>query len=263
MTSNSINNPIWQVLGDQGLMLDFTGFTPVITATKTAQIDDDMAQHIAAIASHIEAQNIVGLVEIVPSLTRLLFIIDPSITSAGRIKQAIEPELERATQNSTIQPRHWLIPICYDGACGPDIADIATRTNLTADEVIARHLAHELLVSVMGFMPGLGYMTGVDPALSLPRRANPRTHVAERSVGIAIGQCVIYPLTSPGGWHLIGRISYPLFDTARDEPILLRRGDRVRFTRISEQTLHNQEQAYREGHFTASDLMADSGARSC
>ena len=259
MTSDNFENPVWQPLGDQGLMLDFTGFTPVTTDTKTAEIDDDIARHIAAIASHIEAQNITGLIEIVPSLTRLLFIIDPNITSTPRLKQLIEPELEKAAETSAHQPRHWLLPICYEGECGPDIDDIARRTNLSPDEVIARHLAHELTVSVMGFMPGLGYMTGVDPALSLPRRANPRTHVPERSVGIAIGQCVIYPLTSPGGWHLIGRISYPLFDTKRDEPILLRRGDRVRFKQISIETLHHQEQAYHNGTFTAADLIEHKG----
>ena len=257
MISDNIKNPIWQALGDQGLMLDLTSFTPVINGTKTAEIDDDMTHHIAALANHIEAQNIAGLIEIVPSLTRLLFIIDTNITNAARLKQLIEPELERATQKSAHQPRNWLLPICYDGECGPDIADIASRTSLTYDEVIARHLANELAVSVMGFMPGLGYMTGVDPALSLPRRANPRTHVPERSVGIAIGQCVIYPLTSPGGWNLIGRISYPLFDAKRDEPILLRRGDIISFKRISIETLNNQEQAYLDGRFTAADLMSD------
>ena len=259
MISDNFKNPIWQPLGDQGLMLDFTGFTPVTAGTKTADIDDAMAHHIAAIADHIALQNITGLVEIVPSLTRLLFIIDANVISVTRLKQLVELEWQNATQKSLHQPRHWLLPICYDEACGPDIADIAKRTNLTADEVIARHLAHELEVAVMGFMPGLGYMTGVDPALSLPRRANPRTKVHERSVGIAIGQCVIYPLTSPGGWNLIGRIAYPLFDTSRDEPILLRRGDKVRFKRISQETLHAQEQSYRKGRFTAADLINDKG----
>ena len=104
-------------------------------------------------------------------------------------------------------------------------------------------------------------MSGVDERLSLPRRATPRTAVLARSVGIAIGQCVIYPLTSPGGWHLIGRTSFPLFDTRRDEPILLRTGDTVSFTRIDAQTLTAQETAYEAGKFTAADILLHGSQR--
>ncbi|MDX7527705.1 carboxyltransferase domain-containing protein, partial [Enterobacter hormaechei] len=38
-----------------------------------------------------------------------------------------------------------------------------------------------------------------------------------------------YPLSTPGGWQLIGRTSVSLFDPKREEPILLRAGDTVRF----------------------------------
>ena len=61
----------------------------------------------------------------------------------------------------------------------------------------------------MGFLPGLGYLTGVDDALHLPRRSVPRTFVPQGSVGLAMDQTVIYPLNSPGGWNLIGRMPYP------------------------------------------------------
>ncbi|MCV3302837.1 carboxyltransferase domain-containing protein, partial [Leclercia adecarboxylata] len=34
---------------------------------------------------------------------------------------------------------------------------------------------------------------------------------------------------TPGGWQLIGHTPLPLFDPHRDEPVLLRPGDTVRF----------------------------------
>src|SRR5207248_1923975 len=39
----------------------------------------------------------------------------------------------------------------------------------------------------------------------------------------------IYPLDSPGGWHLIGRTSVRLFLPDSDPPSLFRVGDRVKF----------------------------------
>ncbi len=40
---------------------------------------------------------------------------------------------------------------------------------------------------------------------------------------------MIYPLATPGGWQLLGRTPLALFDPKREEPVLLRSGDRVRF----------------------------------
>jgi KipI family sensor histidine kinase inhibitor len=72
-------------------------------------------------------------------------------------------------------------------------------------------------------------MGGLAPELATPRRAEPRTAVPARSVGIGGEQTGIYPLVSPGGWNLIGRTSLALFDPLAEEPTLLRPGDRVRF----------------------------------
>jgi len=65
--------------------------------------------------------------------------------------------------------------------------------------------------------------------LVLPRRAVPRTQVPAGAVAIAGQQTGIYPLASPGGWHLIGRTSVRLFLPDSDPPSLFRVGDRVKF----------------------------------
>ena len=63
----------------------------------------------------------------------------------------------------------------------------------------------------------------------LPRRAVPRTLVPAGSVAIAGQETGIYPLPSPGGWHLIGRTAVKLFLPDSDPPSLFRVGDRVKF----------------------------------
>jgi KipI family sensor histidine kinase inhibitor len=53
------------------------------------------------------------------------------------------------------------------------------------------------------------------------------------SVGIAGEQTGVYPVTSPGGWQLIGRTSSVMFDPARSRPSLLAPGDLVRFVPVA------------------------------
>jgi KipI family sensor histidine kinase inhibitor len=124
-------------------------------------------------------------------------------------------------------PRHHEIPVRYDGI---DLPDVARRTGLTTHEVIARHTARTYTVNCLGFVPGFGYLGALDPTLALPRRDEPRRRVPAGSVAIAGSQTAVYPLETPGGWHLIGRTSVVMFDVTADPPALLVAGDTVRFT---------------------------------
>jgi inhibitor of KinA len=53
------------------------------------------------------------------------------------------------------------------------------------------------------------------------------------SVAIAAGQTGIYPMETPGGWHILGRTPVRPFDPRRLPPVLFRPGDRVRFVPVS------------------------------
>ena len=85
---------------------------------------------------------------------------------------------------------------------------------------------------MLGFAPGFPFITGLDPSLRMPRRPTPRIRVPPGSVAIAREQTCIYPIETPGGWHLIGRTPWVLFDPAADPPSRLRPGDRLRFEPI-------------------------------
>ena len=124
------------------------------------------------------------------------------------------------------------IPVRYGGEFGPDIADVAAHANLSIANVIARHADAVYTVAMLGFMPGFAYLRGLPAELAIPRRATPRTHVPAGSVAIGGAQTGIYPRELPGGWQIIGRTALNLFDAARDEPALLRAGQRVRFAPV-------------------------------
>jgi inhibitor of KinA len=118
------------------------------------------------------------------------------------------------------------IPVAYEG---PDMAEVAERLNLSPEKIVELHTRPIYRVFLVGFVPGWAYLGPLAEELELPRRHVPRTQVPAGSVAIAGRQTGIYPLPSPGGWHLIGRTSVKLFLPDSDPPCLFRAGDRVKF----------------------------------
>ncbi len=118
------------------------------------------------------------------------------------------------------------IPVTYDG---PDLEAVAEQLGLAAATVAENHARPIYRVFLIGFVPGWGYLGPLPEELELPRRHVPRTKVPAGSVAIAGRQTGIYPLATPGGWHLIGRTSVKLFLPDSDPPCLFRAGDRVKF----------------------------------
>ncbi len=118
------------------------------------------------------------------------------------------------------------IPVVYDG---PDLEDAAAALHLGVDQVIELHVRPIYRVFLVGFVPGWAYLGPLADELVLPRRPVPRRLVPAGSVAIAGQETGIYPLPSPGGWHLIGRSAVKLFLPDSDPPSLFRVGDRVKF----------------------------------
>jgi KipI family sensor histidine kinase inhibitor len=170
--------------------------------------------------------------EVVVGYAALTVWYDALRTDYAVIAAALEPILDQtpAAARAADTPREHRIPVRYDG---PDLAEVADRTGLTVSEVIDRHSNRWYEVYLIGFVPGWAYLGDLDPALVLPRRSVPRTRVPAGSVGIAGAQTGVYPLATPGGWHLLGRTSIVLFDPNAEPPALLAPGDRVRFVPVA------------------------------
>ncbi|MFC3032124.1 5-oxoprolinase subunit PxpB [Pseudoalteromonas fenneropenaei] len=121
------------------------------------------------------------------------------------------------------------IAVKYGGQFGPDLIPLAERLGLSCQDVIRLHSQTEYRVGFMGFLPGFGYLQGLAAQLHVPRLASPRTHVAAGSVAIAGKLSAIYPSSSPGGWHILGRTEQNLFNHRQSSPCLFNPGDRVVF----------------------------------
>ncbi|TAN05504.1 MAG: 5-oxoprolinase subunit PxpB [Rhodanobacteraceae bacterium] len=196
-------------------------------------IDSVTNARVHAAARALHAAHLAGLIDIAPAYATLLLRFETGSVSLSRTP-ALRAALD-GTGGSDPEPVSRApvdIPVCYGGACGIDLAAVADHTGLAPDAVVARHTAAAYSVAMLGFAPGFPYLLGLDPALSVPRRASPRTRVPKGAVAIGGAQTGIYPRELPGGWHLIGRTPLTLFDPTRDPPCLLAPGDRVRFQAI-------------------------------
>jgi len=152
---------------------------------------------------------------------------DPDALSIELLRRAaaLDGRPERAA-------RSFDIPVHYGGADGPDLAEVARVASLSEDEAVAAHAGAAYEVRFIGFSPGFPYLAGLPDRLRTARKESPRRRVPAGSVAIAGAQAGIYPLVSPGGWNVIGRTSFPLFDRAPGRGATLAAGDRLRFVPV-------------------------------
>jgi KipI family sensor histidine kinase inhibitor len=213
-----------------------------------------MALH-AAIGQATKAGQLAGVVETVPSMRALMVCYDPMATSRARLEPEIEGLIARGLPTG-MKTRQVTIPCCYDDPeFAPDLKEIAERTRKKVEDIIALHLASRFTVYVLGFMPGLAYIAGLDKSLYLPRRSQPRVRVPRSTVAIAMDMTTIYPFESPGGWHLIGRTPLWMFDQRREQPVFLAPGDSLTFQRIDRKTYDRVSREVEAGTFDWAKLV--------
>ncbi len=239
--SNRNGYPRTLAAGDTAFVVEFGD---AIDRAVNARV---MALH-RAIATARQDGRLAGVSETLPTFRSLMVFYDPLASSRAQL----EPEvlaLAAGQQTTTTAGRLWSLPVCYDRALAPDLTEVAERTKLGVDEVIALHAGATYFAYVLGFMPGFAYLGGLPKALDLPRRKEPRVRVPQNSVAIAGEMTAIYPWESPGGWHLIGRTPVALFDLRRDQPILWDAGDEVRFEPVDRATHDRIAAQVAEGSF--------------
>ena len=196
------------------------------------RIDRVVSDRVLRLSALVRAANLPGVVETVPTFRSLLVHYDPLATESASVTVAIKNLLD-SSRGEAKPVTLWRIPACYAASHAPDLAEVAQRTGLSASDVIRLHSGTRYHVYMIGFVPGYPYMGDLPAPLSLPRRADPRVRVPAGSIAIATTMTAIYPLESPGGWHLIGATPVRLFDARWQKPALFGPGDAVQFEPIA------------------------------
>lgn len=196
------------------------------------RIDRAVSDRVLRLSALVHAAHLPGVVETVPTFRSLTVHYDPLATTGADLNAAVKKLLD-SRRGEEKPVKLWRIPACYAASHAPDLAEVARRTGLGTEEVVRLHSGTRFHIYMIGFVPGYPYMGDLPEPLILPRRADPRIRVPAGSIAIATNVTGIYPLESPGGWHLIGATPIRLFDPRRPRPALLRPGDAVRFEPIA------------------------------
>ncbi|MFT4150274.1 MAG: allophanate hydrolase subunit 1 [Paracoccaceae bacterium] len=211
-------------------------FRPVAEHSLLVEFGDRIDPEVHARVLHLDralaARPFPGFAEAVPAYAALLIRFDPLLADHETARQAATALLEAEGEAGT-KPRLHEIPVCYDGDLAPDLAEVARLAGLSAEAVVAAHLAGDYQVYMYGFAPGYAYLAGVPEAIRLPRKPAAVRGIAAGSVVIAGPQCLVSTLTMPTGWWIIGRSSVRILTGDEERPFLFDVGDRVRFRRIS------------------------------
>ena len=205
--------------GDAMLLVEFE---PVI--------DPIINERVVALASQLRDRRARGVRDVAPGYCTVGVHFDPLQTDLRALEQAIAEDANALEDGGAASPRDPIeIAVSYGGDEGPDLEAVAAHAGCSPAEVIKRHTAPTYRVYMLGFVPGFAYLGRVDASIAMARHRVPRERVPAGSVGIAGEQTGVYPVSSPGGWQLIGRTSCVMFDASRPTPSLLLPGDLVRF----------------------------------
>ncbi|OCK60555.1 5-oxoprolinase subunit PxpB [Bradyrhizobium sp. LMTR 3] len=224
-----------------------------ITVEFSRNIDDAANRRVLALDRALAAEPIAGVTETVPTYRSLLVHYDPVQIGFDTLGEGILA-LAQLPAPATTKARHWRIPVVYGGEHGIDLEDVAKTLNTTPEEIVARHVAGDYRVAMIGFTPGWSYLSGLADSLHMPRRQNPRLLTPAGTISIGGVQTGVQCLAGPSGWHLLGRTAVRTYQLHRDPIFLLEPGDNVTFTPVDAKTFAEQDRAAEAGEFIAEQI---------
>ena len=221
-----------------------------ITVEFSRSIDEMANQRVLALDRTLARETITGVTETVPTYRSLLVHYDPVQidfdTLSGKLVTLALLPVPPVTKM-----RRWRIPVAYGGEYGIDLEDVARTLKSTPENIVARHVAGDYRVAMIGFTPGWSYLSGLEKFLHMPRRQNPRLLTPAGTISIGGVQTGVQCLAGPSGWHLLGRTPVRTYQLHRDPTFLLEPGDAVTFSAVDAKTFAEQDRAAAAGEIVA------------
>ncbi|MBS0528633.1 MAG: 5-oxoprolinase subunit PxpB [Proteobacteria bacterium] len=221
-----------------------------ITVEFSRSIDEQANRRVLALDRALAETPIDGVTETVPTYRSLLVHYDPVQIGFDALGEQLLP-LAQLPVPLAANTRRWRVPVAYGGEHGIDLEDVAKTLNTTPDDIVARHVAGDYRVAMIGFTPGWSYLSGLDSSLQMPRRQNPRLLTPSGTVSIGGVQTGIQCLAGPSGWHLLGQTAVRTYQLHRDPIFLLEPGDAITFYAVDSKLFTEQDRAAERGEFVA------------
>lgn len=209
------------------------------------EISLEINHKVMALKMVLEREPIRGIVELIPTYCSLLIQYDPMDLRYGQLRDKLEALVTQLDEVEMPPKQVVEIPVAYGGEYGPDLGEVARAHNISEEEVIKLHSEPEYPIYMLGFVAGFPYLGGMNKAIATPRKKSPRLKIEAGSVGIAGEQTGIYSVESPGGWQIIGRTPLKLYDVNRNEPVLLKAGQYIKFKPITKEEFRAMENEHK------------------
>ena len=142
-------------------------------------------------------------------------------------------EQQAPEEQDSLQTR-WSLPTRFADDNDEDAVALQNELELSWRDIVETFCAVSYRVNALGFLPGFTYLGGLPGPLQCRRLVTPRVRIPSSSVGIAGNQAGIYPMDSPGGWRILGRLPFTIFNAARPSPALFAPNDQITFIPVSQ-----------------------------
>ena len=183
----------------------------------------------------LKAKNNRALIEIIPSYNSILITYDIFVFDFESIKKYLNNLLLNISMNEKENKNIINIDVYYGAEVGFDLQRVSEVSKLSFKEIVEIHSSKVYDIYAIGFLPGFAYMASVDERILVPRLQTPRKNIPKGSVAIANNQTAIYPQNSPGGWNIIGKTTYKLFDKTLENLTPLSIDLKIKFNPISKE----------------------------
>tara|TARA_B100001996_G_scaffold284967_1_gene225281 strand:+ start:239 stop:910 length:672 start_codon:yes stop_codon:yes gene_type:complete len=196
------------------------------------KISKKTSHQLLNLANYIIKKSVREITNVSPAYNSLMVRLSDQ-TSLSDGKKILNNFIKKSQRDFIYIEKLIEIPVCYNHELGPDLTRVSDHTGYNLPEIISLHTNMQYFVHFIGFSLGFPYMSGLDVGLETPRLKSPRTRVSKGSIGIAGKQTGIYPISTPGGWNIIGRTPLKLFDKTNPLSNIILSGNKVRFKSIS------------------------------
>ena len=214
--------------------ITLTSIDSLIIQWNFETIDAQSVRILQAFKKHLKQLDQNDILYLTPAFDTLLVKFKPNAVDINSKKETYQ-KICKAFLSKDIELGNFKtfeIPVCHE-KFGVDLDKIAKQNDLKVEDIIHIHSDEIYILHFIGFLPGFLYLGQVDERIQTPRHQQPRTKVEQGSVGIAENQTGIYPMSSPGGWQIIGRTPIDIFDAEKDKPSPFQPGDQIKFKPIS------------------------------
>lgn len=216
----------YRVAGDKGILIRFGD-----------RIDEEIFQSVLSFEKKLQERDIPGIRETIKSFCTLFISYDPLKIGYQTLIdhfQQLEQKLSRGNL-LFLEKKVIEIPALYGEGHGPDLPLVAKLLNISEEEVIHLHLAHEYFIYINGHIGGSAFFKGKGKLFELSRKKTPVLFYPAGSLLFADGMGVAFKaVDGPSGWYNIGRSPLRQWYPDMDPPVLIKPGNWIRYKRIEE-----------------------------